>query len=74
MKEDLGRSLDKFLNVTECRIIFLVCRMATKSNKWYKRVLLHFTDVALVNSYILKKAVDSDANIKLYQFKLNVAS
>ena len=45
-------------------------RMKTKARKWYKRVLYHFTDLCVVNAYILNKEQSQDP---LYQFKLNVA-
>ena len=44
--------------------------MKTKSKKWYRRVLYHFFDLALVNAYILYKQM---TNMPLYQFKLDVA-
>lgn len=44
--------------------------MKTKSRKWYRRVLYHFLDLALVNAYILYKQT---TNMPLYQFKLDVA-
>jgi hypothetical protein len=44
--------------------------MKTKAVKWYKRVLYHFLDLALVNSFILNKATTS---MPLYEFKVDVA-
>ena len=38
--------------------------------KWYKRVLYHFFDLALVNAYVLYKQMTS---LPLYKFKLDVA-
>jgi hypothetical protein len=52
------------------------CRIKTKSKKWYRRVLFHFLDLSLVNSYILFKEICSSLNKKvpnLYEYKLDVA-
>lgn len=45
-------------------------RIKTKSPKWYKRILYHFTDLALVNGFILRRG---DGSLPLFQFKLDVA-
>ncbi len=44
--------------------------LKTKARKWYKRVLYHFTDLALVNAFILHKQTTS---MPLYEFKQEVA-
>ena len=44
--------------------------MKTKSPKWYKRILYHFTDLALVNSFIIRRG---DGTLPLFQYKLDVA-
>ncbi len=44
--------------------------MKSKAVKWYKRVLYHFLELALVNSFILNKATTS---MPLYKFKVDVA-
>jgi hypothetical protein len=48
-------------------------RIKTKSPKWYKRVLYHFTDVCIVNSYILFKEMAGKTYLPLYQYKMEVA-
>ena len=48
-------------------------RIKTKSPKWYKRVLYHFTDVCTVNSYILFKKAAGKEYLPLYQYKMEVA-
>lgn len=48
-------------------------RIDTKTIKWYKRIAYHFTDVALVNAYILRKARTGQQDLPLYRFKLDVA-
>ena len=45
-------------------------RIKTKARKWYKRVLYHFTDLSLVNAFILNKV---NSKMPLYEFKLEVA-
>ena len=37
--------------------LFFFYRIRTKAIKWYKRVLYHFIDLSLVNSYILNKVI-----------------
>jgi hypothetical protein len=49
-----------------------IFRIKRKSPKWYKRILFHFTDVCLINAFILRKEQTGD-KFKLYQFKLSVA-
>jgi hypothetical protein len=44
--------------------------MKTKAKKWYRRVLYHFMDLALINSFILYRATNEKA--PLYEFKLDV--
>ncbi len=54
----------------------IFCRIKTKSKKWYRRVLFHFLDLSLINSYILYKEICRDLNKKipkLFEFKLEVA-
>ena len=48
-------------------------RIATKSVKWYKRVFYHFTDLSLVNAYLLFKAMTGNQSLPLYRFKLDVS-
>lgn len=45
-------------------------RISTKSSKWYKRVLYHFIDLSLINSFILYKL---DKEMPLFRYKLDVA-
>ena len=42
-----------------------------KSKKWWHRIVFHFLDVALVNSYIILKNIHG-AKLPLKAFKLNV--
>ncbi len=54
----------------------VIFRIKTKSKKWYRRVLFHFLDLSLVNSYILYKEMCSSLNKKvptLYEYKLDMA-
>ena len=44
-----------------------------RSVKWWKRVFFHLLDLALVNSYILYKAVTKSKKIKQLQFRVSVA-
>lgn len=60
--------------VDRCDQLLAFYRMKTKSPKWYKRVLLHFTDVAITNSFILKKHSTGNLKMPLYEFKLEVAT
>ena len=48
-------------------------RIDTKTIKWYKRVAYHFSDLCVVNAYILRKAVTQEEALPLYKFKLDVA-
>ena len=48
-------------------------RMKTRTRKWYKRVLYHFTDLCVVNAHILNNATTPSPPGPLYQFKLDVA-
>ena len=48
-------------------------RIATKSVKWYKRVMYLFIDLSLVNAYLLFKAVEGNGGLPLYRFKLDVS-
>ena len=48
-------------------------RIKTKSIKWYKRLLYHFIDLALINAYVLYKEVEKLPKLALYKFKLEVA-
>ncbi len=45
-------------------------RIKTKARKWYQRVLYHFLDLTLVNTYILHKVLYTQP---LYEFKIDVA-
>ncbi len=47
--------------------------MKTKSPKWYKRILYHFMDVAMVNAFIIRKALTNNQKLPLFEFKLEVA-
>ncbi len=58
--------------IWECIANFLYFRILIKSIKWYRRVLFHFIDLAVVNAFILKKAVTQE-KLSLYLFKLEVA-
>jgi len=49
-------------------------RLKTKSTKWYRRILFHFVDVSLVNSFIMCKEVFRAPKMPLYVFKLEVAT
>ena len=42
-----------------------------KSKKWWHRIVFHFLDVALMNSYIIFKNIHG-AKLPLKTFKLNV--
>lgn len=57
--------------VDRCDQLLSFYRIKTKSVKWYKRLLYHFTDLALVNAFLLRRAVKGP--IPLHRFKLNVA-
>jgi hypothetical protein len=57
--------------VDRCDQLLSFYRMKTKAKKWYKRVLYHFMDLALINSFILYRATNEKA--PLYEFKLDVA-
>lgn len=59
--------------VDRCDQLLAFYRIKTKAKKWYKRVLYHFLDLALINSYILFKAMHEDVSMPLYEFKLDVA-
>ena len=54
-----------------CDQLMSFYRNKLKSTKWYRRVFYHFMDLTMINSYILRK--EMLGNIKLFQFKLNVA-
>ena len=44
-----------------------------RSVKWWKRVFFHLLDLALVNSYVLYKAVTKSKKTKQLQFRVSVA-
>ena len=44
-----------------------------RSVKWWKRAFFHLLDLALVNSYVLYKAVNKTSKMKQLQFRLSVA-
>lgn len=56
--------------VDRCDQLLSFYRIKTKSTKWYRRVLFHFIDLALVNAYILYK---EKTPTPLFEFKLDVA-
>ncbi|KAL3195152.1 hypothetical protein MRX96_045740 [Rhipicephalus microplus] len=47
-------------------------RNELKTKKWYKRIIFHLLDLAVVNSWLLYRAV-KDSEIQLAEFKLQVA-
>lgn len=57
-----------------CDMMLAFYRMKTKSPKWYKRLLLHFTDVALINAFTLMKQISGNLKMPLFEFKLEVAT
>jgi hypothetical protein len=57
-----------------CDMLLSFYRIKTKSPKWYKRILFHFTDVAVVNAFILRKHATDNLKMPLYEFKLEVAT
>lgn len=60
--------------VDRCDQLLAFYRMKNKTPKWYKRILLHFTDLALINAFILRKAQQNSPTLPLYEFKLAVAT
>lgn len=60
--------------VDRCDQLLAFYRTKTKSPRWYKRVLLHFTDVAITNSFILRKHQTDNKKLPLYEYKLEVAT
>jgi hypothetical protein len=60
--------------VDRCDQLLAFYRMKTKTPKWYKRIFLHFTDLAIVNAFILRKARTQSPRMPLYDFKLEVAT
>jgi hypothetical protein len=59
--------------VDACDQLLSFYRLKTKSPKWYKRILYHYVDVAVVNSFILRKAMIKNPKLPLFEFKLEVA-
>ena len=57
--------------VDRCDQLLSFYRIRTKSVKWYKRLLYHFVDLALVNSFVLYKHLKKP--LPLWEFKLQVA-
>ncbi|KAL3228233.1 hypothetical protein MRX96_048684 [Rhipicephalus microplus] len=47
-------------------------RNELKTKKWYKRIIFHLLDLAVVNSWLLYRAV-KDSEIQLSEFKVQVA-
>jgi len=54
-------------------VVFIFYRIKTRSKKWYKRILYHFTDLSLVNAFVLFKEAKDKPSMPLFQFKLSVA-
>ena len=46
-------------------------RIKTKTTKWYRRVLYHFVDLSVTNSWICAR---QQSNIPLFEFKMEVAT
>ena len=60
--------------VDRCDQLLAFYRMQTKGPKWYRRVLFHFTDLSIVNSFILFKTITRNPGLESYKFKLEVAN
>ena len=41
-----------------------------KSKKWWKTLFLHFIDVAIVNSFLIHKAIGGELNHKMFRVNL----
>lgn len=56
-------------------MLLALYRVHMKSRKWYKRVLFHLIDLAVVNAWYLYRAVDTGTEkaIDLVNFKLDIA-
>lgn len=48
-------------------------RIKVKSIKFYKRLLYHFTDLCIVNGFILWKVMKEQPGLPLFEYKLQVA-
>lgn len=59
--------------VDKCDMLLSLYRTHLKTKKWYKRVLFHFLDVAVINSWLLFKAVIPQCSMQLGVFKMSVA-
>ncbi|XP_064469715.1 piggyBac transposable element-derived protein 3-like [Ornithodoros turicata] len=59
--------------VDKCDMLLSFYRMHFKTKKWYKRVIFHLTDVAVVNAWLLYRRIIPDCNIQLGMFKLTLA-
>ena len=51
----------------------LFYEITRKSKKWSHRLLWHFIDVTLVNSFIIFKLLNPNKDLKLKDFRLSVA-
>ncbi|KAG0430866.1 hypothetical protein HPB47_022323 [Ixodes persulcatus] len=48
--------------------------MHFKTRKWYKRVIFHLIDIAVVNSWLLYRRLTPGCTMQLGKFKLSVAT
>ena len=50
----------------------LFYEITRKSKKWWHRLLWHFIDVTLVNSFIILKLLNPNKDLKLKDYRLSV--
>lgn len=59
--------------VDRCDQLLAFYRLKTKSPKWYRRFLYHFTDLATINAFIMRREHLKTPKMPLFEFKLEVA-